>query len=131
MPRLPSLLTCGISFVLIVSIDRFHFQTHKTRSCRIENNPSDTRNDILWDSSREGRAPVFRFNSSASECTNAWAEGLGKVISGMHSVYNEFVFDMAAVTHNEMLAGRKLMDRDATYAFNDTNLTGNSCRGGI
>ena len=49
----------------------------------------------------------------------------------MHSVYNEFVFDMAAVTHNEMLAGRKLMDRDATYVFNDTNLTGNSCRGGI
>ena len=111
--------------------DRFHFQTHKTRSCRIENNPSDTRNEILWDSSHEGRAPVFRFDSSASECTNAWAEGLGKVISGMHSVYNEFVFDMAAVTHNEMLAGRKLMDRDATYAFNDTNLTGNSCRGGI
>ncbi|CAM9380688.1 unnamed protein product, partial [Ascophyllum nodosum] len=26
----------------------------------------DTRNEILWDSSREGRAPVFRFNSSAS-----------------------------------------------------------------
>ena len=45
----------------------------------------------------------------------------------MHSVYNELVFDMAAVTHNEMLAGRKLMDRDATYALNDTNLTGNSC----
>ncbi|CAN0439424.1 unnamed protein product, partial [Ascophyllum nodosum] len=80
-------------------VDRFHFRSHNLSFCRIHTNPEDRSDPIIWRQG-PGQSREFRFNSSAAEGTNAWAEGLGHVLSSMPRVWNEFVFDMCAVVHN-------------------------------